>query len=220
MSLYTCTVTTTTSTSFSFLSYHLLFLPHISSSSLTSPPPLSHLLFLSHISSSSCSQRIYKKYAGDKNVIIVEGDHNSNRPKVLYDQATLFLVHILQVCGVLCCTVLFGYWCALFWIDLVGFLPSTILLLLFLSSPLLAIFRIYLLPRFSFTQSSHSFSSTPLSLCTTTTSPPSYLSPLLFLYPPLLLLLSLSYSLSLSFTLSHSLSLRSPSLSLYLTPLP
>jgi hypothetical protein len=119
---------------------HLLFLAHISSSSLTSPLPLSHLLLLSHISSSSCSQRIYKKYAGDKNVIIVEGDHNSNRPKVLYDQATLFLVHILQVCGVLCCTVLFGYWCALFWIDLVGFLPSTIFLLLFLSSPLLAIF--------------------------------------------------------------------------------
>mmetsp|Transcript_31506 Transcript_31506/g.30070 ORF Transcript_31506/g.30070 Transcript_31506/m.30070 type:complete len:505 (+) Transcript_31506:100-1614(+) len=43
------------------------------------------------------SQKIYAQYAGDKNVIIVEGDHNSNRPKFLYDSASIFLVRILQI---------------------------------------------------------------------------------------------------------------------------
>lgn len=37
------------------------------------------------------------KYAGDKNVIIVEGDHNSPRPKFLFDSAAIFLTHTLQV---------------------------------------------------------------------------------------------------------------------------
>ena len=31
-------------------------------------------------------------------MIIVEGDHNSNRPRFLFDSAAIFLVHILQVC--------------------------------------------------------------------------------------------------------------------------
>ena len=30
-------------------------------------------------------------------MIVVEGDHNSNRPRFLFDSATIFLVHILQV---------------------------------------------------------------------------------------------------------------------------
>ena len=51
-----------------------------------------------HHTTSIFSQRIYEKYAGDKNVIIVEGDHNSNRPRFLFDSAAIFLVHILQVC--------------------------------------------------------------------------------------------------------------------------
>jgi alpha/beta superfamily hydrolase len=43
------------------------------------------------------SQRIYQKYAGDKNIIIVEGDHNSARPRFLFDSASIFLVHVLQI---------------------------------------------------------------------------------------------------------------------------
>lgn len=43
------------------------------------------------------SQKIYLKYAGDKNVIIVDGDHNSPRPKFLFDSAGVFLSHTLQV---------------------------------------------------------------------------------------------------------------------------
>ena len=43
------------------------------------------------------SHKIHEKYAGDKNVIIVEGDHNSNRPAFLYDSALMFLVQVLQV---------------------------------------------------------------------------------------------------------------------------
>ena len=43
------------------------------------------------------SQQIYQRYAGDKNIIIVEGDHNSARPRFLYDSASIFLVHVLQI---------------------------------------------------------------------------------------------------------------------------
>ena len=43
------------------------------------------------------SRKIYENYAGDKNVIIVDGDHNSQRPSFLYDSALIFLVHVLQV---------------------------------------------------------------------------------------------------------------------------
>lgn len=45
----------------------------------------------------SHSERIYKKYAGDKNLIIVEGDHNSPRPKFMFDSASIFLQTCLQI---------------------------------------------------------------------------------------------------------------------------
>lgn len=43
------------------------------------------------------SQKIYHQYAGDKNVIIVDGDHNSPRPKFMFDSVAIFLVHTLQI---------------------------------------------------------------------------------------------------------------------------
>lgn len=43
------------------------------------------------------SKNIYQKYAGDKNLIIVDGDHNTARPKFLYDSAAIFLSTVLQV---------------------------------------------------------------------------------------------------------------------------
>jgi pimeloyl-ACP methyl ester carboxylesterase len=38
------------------------------------------------------SEELYERYAGDKNLIIVEGDHNSPRPKFMFDSASIFLV--------------------------------------------------------------------------------------------------------------------------------
>ena len=43
------------------------------------------------------SKKIHDKYAGDKNLIIVDGDHNTPRPKFLYDSAAIFLQQRLQV---------------------------------------------------------------------------------------------------------------------------
>jgi PhoPQ-activated pathogenicity-related protein len=43
------------------------------------------------------SQKIYHKYAGDKNVIIVDGDHNSMRPKFMFDSVSMFLGTTLQI---------------------------------------------------------------------------------------------------------------------------
>jgi hypothetical protein len=43
------------------------------------------------------SQKIYHKYAGDKNVIIVDGDHNSPRPKFCFESVSIFLGHTLQI---------------------------------------------------------------------------------------------------------------------------
>lgn len=43
------------------------------------------------------SRRIYEKYAGDKNLIIVDGDHNSARPRFFYDSVSIFLTHTLQI---------------------------------------------------------------------------------------------------------------------------
>mmetsp|Transcript_3245 Transcript_3245/g.4432 ORF Transcript_3245/g.4432 Transcript_3245/m.4432 type:complete len:693 (-) Transcript_3245:231-2309(-) len=43
------------------------------------------------------SQQIYAKYAGDKNIILVEGDHNSPRPKFMFDSASIFLQTCLQI---------------------------------------------------------------------------------------------------------------------------
>ena len=43
------------------------------------------------------SEQIYERYAGDKNLIIVEGDHNSPRPKFMFDSASIFLQTCLQI---------------------------------------------------------------------------------------------------------------------------
>ena len=43
------------------------------------------------------SEQIHEKYAGDKNLIIVEGDHNSPRPKFMFDSASIFLQTCLQI---------------------------------------------------------------------------------------------------------------------------
>lgn len=40
---------------------------------------------------------IHEKYSGDKNIVIVEGDHNSKRPMFLYDSIGIFLSNTLQV---------------------------------------------------------------------------------------------------------------------------
>lgn len=43
------------------------------------------------------SKKIYEKYAGDKNLIVVDGDHNTTRPKFLYDSVSIFLTTVLQI---------------------------------------------------------------------------------------------------------------------------
>eukprot|EP01038_Epipyxis_sp_PR26KG_P004258 gene4258-6037_t len=43
------------------------------------------------------SQMIHDKYGGDKNLIIVEGDHNSQRPLFLFHSASIFLITTLQI---------------------------------------------------------------------------------------------------------------------------
>jgi len=43
------------------------------------------------------SQVIHARYAGDKNIIIVEGDHNSPRPKFMFDSVSIFLQTCLQI---------------------------------------------------------------------------------------------------------------------------
>eukprot|EP00249_Psilotum_nudum_P017973 c26580_g1_i1 orf=367-2007(-) len=42
------------------------------------------------------SDRIYEAYAGDKNIIKFEGDHNSPRPQFYYDSITIFFYNVLQ----------------------------------------------------------------------------------------------------------------------------
>lgn len=43
------------------------------------------------------SEELHTKYAGDKNLIVVEGDHNSPRPKFLFDSASIFLQSCMQI---------------------------------------------------------------------------------------------------------------------------
>ncbi len=43
------------------------------------------------------SKSICDVYAGDKNLILVEGDHNSNRPYFMYASAAIFLTNTLQI---------------------------------------------------------------------------------------------------------------------------
>ena len=63
---------------------------------------ISHILFVLPIPSSSKihkrhSEAIHAQYAGDKNLIIVEGDHNSPRPKFMFDSVSIFLQTCLQI---------------------------------------------------------------------------------------------------------------------------
>mmetsp|Transcript_14670 Transcript_14670/g.21693 ORF Transcript_14670/g.21693 Transcript_14670/m.21693 type:complete len:608 (-) Transcript_14670:132-1955(-) len=43
------------------------------------------------------SKAIHDRYAGDKNLIVVEGDHNSPRPKFMFDSVSIFLQTCLQI---------------------------------------------------------------------------------------------------------------------------
>merc|ERR1719253_2075049 len=43
------------------------------------------------------SESLHARYAGDKNIIIVEGDHNSPRPKFMFDSVSIFLQTCLQI---------------------------------------------------------------------------------------------------------------------------
>jgi hypothetical protein len=40
---------------------------------------------------------MYERYAGDKNIIKFEGNHNSPRPSFFFDSAVIFLYGALQV---------------------------------------------------------------------------------------------------------------------------
>jgi hypothetical protein len=42
-------------------------------------------------------QELYEMYAGDKNLVLVDGDHNSTRPKFLHDSISIFFLQTLQV---------------------------------------------------------------------------------------------------------------------------
>eukprot|EP00350_Pseudokeronopsis_sp_OXSARD2_P004565 CAMPEP_0170551682 /NCGR_PEP_ID=MMETSP0211-20121228/9684_1 /TAXON_ID=311385 /ORGANISM="Pseudokeronopsis sp., Strain OXSARD2" /LENGTH=137 /DNA_ID=CAMNT_0010859009 /DNA_START=610 /DNA_END=1023 /DNA_ORIENTATION=+ len=41
-------------------------------------------------------EMLFNKYAGDKNIIRVEGDHNSERPLFMLDSVAIFFYQILQ----------------------------------------------------------------------------------------------------------------------------
>jgi pimeloyl-ACP methyl ester carboxylesterase len=41
------------------------------------------------------ARELYEKYAGDKNLILVEGDHNSARPQFFYDSVSIFFHNML-----------------------------------------------------------------------------------------------------------------------------
>lgn len=43
------------------------------------------------------SEKLHKAYAGDKNIITFEGDHNSHRPQFFYTSVLFFLKTVLQV---------------------------------------------------------------------------------------------------------------------------
>jgi pimeloyl-ACP methyl ester carboxylesterase len=43
------------------------------------------------------SQAIYDVYMGDKNIVLVNGDHSSPRPRFLFDSASIFLVNQMQI---------------------------------------------------------------------------------------------------------------------------
>ena len=43
------------------------------------------------------SEKLHKAYAGDKNLITFEGDHNSHRPQFFYTSVLFFLKTVLQM---------------------------------------------------------------------------------------------------------------------------
>ena len=43
------------------------------------------------------SEKLHKAYAGDKNLITFEGDHNSHRPQFFYSSVLIFLSTVLQL---------------------------------------------------------------------------------------------------------------------------
>ena len=43
------------------------------------------------------SVRLCERYGGDKNLILVKGDHNSQRPVFLYDSVSIFLINALRI---------------------------------------------------------------------------------------------------------------------------
>ena len=45
----------------------------------------------------SHSEKLHAAYAGDKNLIRFEGDHNSRRPKFFYSSVSVFFHNTLQV---------------------------------------------------------------------------------------------------------------------------
>jgi len=45
----------------------------------------------------SHARKLAEVYGGDKNLVVVEGDHNSMRPKFLFDSASIFLQQTLQL---------------------------------------------------------------------------------------------------------------------------
>uniref|UniRef100_A0A7S2Y0T7 Serine aminopeptidase S33 domain-containing protein n=1 Tax=Fibrocapsa japonica TaxID=94617 RepID=A0A7S2Y0T7_9STRA len=45
----------------------------------------------------SHSQQLFDRHAGDKNIVLVDGDHQSARPKFLHDSVGIFLQNYLQV---------------------------------------------------------------------------------------------------------------------------
>jgi rubrerythrin len=45
----------------------------------------------------SHSQKIYERYGGGKDLVLVEGDHNSPRPRYVYDSIAIFLQSTLQI---------------------------------------------------------------------------------------------------------------------------
>lgn len=45
------------------------------------------------------TERLHAAYAGDKDIIRFQGNHNSKRPRLFYDAASCFLQRVLQVPG-------------------------------------------------------------------------------------------------------------------------
>ncbi|KAJ1432258.1 Alpha/Beta hydrolase protein [Ochromonadaceae sp. CCMP2298] len=50
-----------------------------------------------HFVSQKHSELLHAAYGGDKNLVIVDGDHNSPRPRFLYDSIGIFLATTLQI---------------------------------------------------------------------------------------------------------------------------